>query len=76
MKLFSRALIFCGFVFAASLSACTLFTSDSRQDVNQLREAAEQGDVGAQYNLGVRYYKGEGVEHPSSDGYGVTLFLS
>lgn len=28
----------------------------------ELRAAAEQGDQKAQFNLGVRYYKGEGVE--------------
>ena len=31
------------------------------QDIDQLRQAAEQGDASAQYNLGVMYDLGEGV---------------
>ena len=31
------------------------------QDIDQLRQAAEQGDASAQYNLGVMYANGEGV---------------
>ena len=31
------------------------------QDIEQLRQAAEQGDARAQYNLGVMYANGEGV---------------
>ena len=35
-----------------------------RIDVDQLRQAAEQGDAVAQYVLGLRYSKGEGVYRP------------
>ena len=31
------------------------------QNIKQIREAAIQGDTTAQFNLGLKYYKGEGV---------------
>ena len=31
------------------------------QDIEQLRNAAEQGDAGARFKLGLKYYLGEGV---------------
>ena len=33
----------------------------AQKTASDYRQAAEQGDVKAQYNLGVCYYKGEGV---------------
>ena len=57
MKLFFRALVLCGFVFAASFSACI-----SSWNVKQLQKAAEQGDAEAQFNLGRYYLFGKGVE--------------
>ena len=42
------------------------------QDLEQLRKAAEQGDTGAQYNLGYIYDKGEGV--PENDREAVKWF--
>ena len=30
-------------------------------EIEQLRSAAEQGDASAQFNLGLKYYNGEGV---------------
>ena len=32
------------------------------QDIEQLRNAAEQGDAGARFKLGLKYYLGEGVQ--------------
>lgn len=43
------------------------------QDFKQLREAAEQGEAKAQYNLGVMYYKGDGV--PQHYGEAAKWFL-
>ena len=37
--------------------------------VKWYRKAAEQGDDGAQYNLGNMYYKGEGVRKDSVEAY-------
>ena len=38
-----------------------LFRSDDKQAVAWYRKAAEQGNVDAQYNLGVKYEYGKGV---------------
>ena len=37
------------------------------QDIEQLRKDAEQGDVIAQYNLGVMYATGEGVSQDDKE---------
>ena len=36
-------------------------TQDYAEAVKWYRKAAERGDVTAQYNLGLMYYKGEGI---------------
>ena len=45
----------------------------SVNSVDQLRSLAESGDAGAQYELGARYHKGDGV--PQNDAEAVKWFL-
>ena len=67
MKPFSRLLFLFSIVFAAAFSACSDSKSDSGQDIKQLRKVAEQGDADAQYDLGLCYYSGDGVEQDKSE---------
>lgn len=62
MKHFIRVLFLFSIVFAAAFSACSDSKSDPGQDINRIRKAAEQGDADAQYDLGLCYYGGDGVE--------------
>ncbi len=49
------ALLVCG-------ALCAGVESDPKETVKRYRKAAEQGDAKVQYNLGVRYQNGIGVE--------------
>jgi len=49
----------CGFGKLLTVAACG--NSRPAPDVEALRAKAEQGDVSAQFNLGVMYDDGEGV---------------
>ena len=48
-------------------SAATIATSDD--EISSLKKAAEQGDAVAQYKLGVRYDKGDGVEKNKEEAF-------
>lgn len=39
-----------------------MYLTSTAVDINALKKSAEQGDAKAQYNLGVCYYNGNGVE--------------
>ena len=49
--------------FAAQVSGC--FAQNPA--LEELRRSAEQGDAEAQFNLGVRYYSGDGVVQDSKE---------
>ncbi len=48
-------------ILSAGLFLTTLFYAQNT-DIKTLIQKANQGDVVAQYNLGVAYYNGEGVD--------------
>ena len=47
----------------ASLDAAAIREAVKQGDVSTVREAAESGNVEAQYNLGLMYVNGKGVAH-------------
>ena len=53
-------------ILSAGLFLTTLFYAQNT-DIKILIQKANQGDVVAQYNLGVAYYNGEGVEQSYSE---------
>lgn len=52
-------------ILSAGLFLTTLFYAQNT-DIKTLIQKANQGDAEAQYNLGVAYYNGEGVEQSHS----------
>ena len=54
-------------LFLAISGLCGSLFADQKFD--DLRKAAEQGNAKAQFNLGVAYYKGEGVAKNLVEGY-------
>ena len=48
-------------VVLLSLGLAQAVWADNVQDFKEMLQVAEQGDAAAQYNLGLMYYKGQGV---------------